>query len=138
MYATQQDIINKYDDMTLRQLSSKTNDGDINVVVVDDALINASAIIDGYISSQYDLPLSSVPSLLKSYCVDIAVYEMATGQGLMTDDIKERQKSAIKFLADVGKGTFSLGLSKKQKDAATSNKIIFSKGNKRLFARDAS
>lgn len=137
MYATQQDIINKYDEITLRRLSSKSNDGDINVVVVNDALSNASAIIDGYISSQYDLPLSSEVSLLRSYCVDIAVYEMATGQSMMSDDIKERHENAKKFLADVGKGKFSLGLSKKQKDAATSNKIIFSKGNPRLFGRDA-
>ncbi|NRA85782.1 MAG: DUF1320 domain-containing protein [Rhizobiales bacterium] len=135
MYAVKQDIINKYDEDTLRYWSSKSHDGVMNDAVIDDALNNASSIMEGYIAKRYNTPLSSVPPLLKPYCVDIAVFELAAGDGLMTDDIKERYSIARKFLKDVASGLFTLGLARKEEEQSTVNTIIFSEAPPRRFKR---
>lgn len=135
MYATKQNLIEKYDEKTLIFFSSKSRTGTMNDVVISAGLTEASAIIDGYISKQYDLPLTSVPVLLVGYCVDITIHNLATGKGMMTDEITRRYDNAIKFLKDVAKGLMGLGLPKAQAEAATSSKILYTKASPRLFKR---
>ncbi|PCI85775.1 MAG: hypothetical protein COB24_11960 [Hyphomicrobiales bacterium] len=135
MYATKQNLINKYDEKTLIRFSSKSANGTMDDDVIAAALDEASAIIDGYISKQYDLPLSNVPVLLVGYCIDISIHNLATGKGAITDDITRRYDNAIKFLKDVARGDLGLGLPKKQAEAASSSKILFTQASPRLFER---
>jgi phage gp36-like protein len=72
MYATMQDIIDRYGEDELIVAADHDEDGSADTVVVEQGLSDASDEIDVYIGERYPLPLAAVPSVLKRLCVDMA------------------------------------------------------------------
>lgn len=89
---------------------AQADDGTRDDAKVARALDDASALIDGYISQRYPLPLPSVPAVLREACVSIAVYKLATDPGALTEDIRARYDDALRFLRDVASSKAALGL----------------------------
>ncbi len=108
-YATQQDMVDRYAEAELIQLTDRSNTGAINTTVLGQALADADALIDGYLAGRYALPLSTVPVALKRYACDITRYLLHDNAA--TEEVRSRYEDAKKFLELVSKGSIALGLS---------------------------
>ena len=69
-YASQQDLIDRFGETELKQLTDRDLDDAIDAVVVEQALADADKTIDAYIGRRYDLPLASTPALLIGLACD--------------------------------------------------------------------
>jgi phage gp36-like protein len=82
--------------------------------VIDRAIRNAGAEIDGYlISGGYKVPLAGPPENLKKYCIDIAAANLVLSAGVLDNDpggkaILEEAKNARQFLTKVAEGKFKI------------------------------
>lgn len=77
------------------------------LAVVQRALTDADDTINGYISARYTLPLAPVPAVLARVACELARFYLYDDQ--VTDLIKDRHAANMKWLAEVSKGTVSLG-----------------------------
>lgn len=78
-----------------------------SMAVVQRALQDADDTINGYISGRYTLPLQPVPAVLARVACELARFYLYDDQ--VTDLIKDRHAANMKWLAEVSKGTVSLG-----------------------------
>lgn len=69
---------------------------------VDAALVNADALIDGYLAGRYSLPLSSIPPNLPQVACALARYSLLGDAA--TERARNDQKDAIAWLRDVQSG----------------------------------
>lgn len=106
IYATAQNLIDRKGQDTVDTLAFR--DGVMPESVINQALEDASSEIDSYIGRRYKLPLPSVPGVLVMYCIDIAVYNMATDT-LLTEDIEKRYHRAIRALKLIASGDVKIG-----------------------------
>lgn len=114
-YATRADIIAIYGDDFLTNLTPPDlPDAD---AAVDQALADAGAEIDGYLSARYALPLGRSPLGLRRPCIDIAAYVLANSHTRLTTTIEDRYKHATDYLTKIAKGVIGLGLAEPVVDA---------------------
>lgn len=73
---------------------------------LSDAISDASAEIDGYLSGLYGLPLLSPPAALTRVCSDIARYYLYDDAA--PDQVAKRYDNAIAYLREVGMGKIHL------------------------------
>lgn len=107
-YATQQDMIDRFEKAELIQLTDRDNVGVIDTVVLAQALADADAKIDGYLASRYVLPLATpVTKTLTRIACDVARYYLYDNHA--TDEVRRRYEDAEKFLVSLGKGEITLG-----------------------------
>lgn len=125
-YACQQNLIDRFGEDELIQLTDRASLGAIDATVVARALADADAEINGYLSTRYTLPLSSVPEILVVIACNIARYRLDNRDP--REDIVTRYKDAIKYLKDVVAGEASLGVDSNnaQPDTATNSVQISS------------
>ncbi|MEW6648154.1 MAG: DUF1320 domain-containing protein [Pseudomonadota bacterium] len=136
-YATLQDLIDRDPEGQngLLVLADRDGDGVVDQVVVDRALADASAEIDGYLAAGgYSLPLSPVPSVLRSLCCDIAIWRLAKGPMLATEERRQRYQDAVRLLDRISAGAVSLGPSDGGEAAATASRASFSARARRFGA----
>ncbi|WP_440411141.1 gp436 family protein [Neorhizobium petrolearium] len=109
-YATQQDLIDRFGNAELVQLTDKVNRpaSTIDVVPVDRALSDATALIDSYIGKLYRLPLSAVPPILVKYACDIARYYLHGKAAEKDDAVSRGFNEATTWLINVSKGLVAL------------------------------
>jgi len=109
IYATVEELIAAVSNSSLLAQATGTEEPD--ETKLEKALVDASAKIDGYVGSRYSLPLPTVPPVLRTYCIDIALYGLLNFRALGDlEDIRLRYKDAIMFLKELIKGEVSLGL----------------------------
>lgn len=77
------------------------------LVVLQRALQDADDTINGYISARYTLPIDPVSAVLARVACELARFYMYDDQ--VTDTVKDRHASNIKWLENVSKGTVTLG-----------------------------
>ena len=106
--------------------------------LIDAAIGDADAEIDGYLAKRYAVPLAPAPKVINKFSKDIAVYNLFSRIGI--DESTEqktylnRYNAAIKFLTLVAEGKVSLGVDAEA--PATAAATGFSvKSNTRLFSR---
>lgn len=130
-YATLNDMIARFGEEQLVQLTDRNDSGLIDTGIIDQAIADACALIDGYLSGRYPAPLSPTPAILVGYACDLARYNLFPDANL--DDVntvRVRQKDAIRFLEMVGQGKLSLGMT----PVATASLPQFSASQK-VFSR---
>jgi phage gp36-like protein len=110
MYATQQDIVDRYGQDLLLLIADRDADAVIDVDVVTRALTDATAEIDTYLAAKYELPLPSVPEVLVRLCVDVVVYRLSSEADAATEERRIRYDDAIALLRRIASGEVSLGL----------------------------
>jgi phage gp36-like protein len=138
-YANETDIIELYGAELLDMVADKTGDGVRDAAAVGRALNDAGSLIDGYLSQRYTLPLSAVPAFLKTICIDIALYRLASNPALLSEDVRRRYDDALKFLRDIAAGKAALGLPDGGDGApseAAGAQIILIESGDRVFSRD--
>lgn len=105
-YATQSDLAARFGEAELLQQTDLTGTGAINNQAVADALTDASALIDGYVSARYSLPLAVVPGLLVGVCCDLARYALYIEA--VPPIVQQRRDQAISTLRDISLGKLRL------------------------------
>lgn len=105
-YCTQADLVTRFGNDEILQLSDKARVGEIDSEVVNRAIDDASAEIDGYLAGRYRLPLSAVPALLTLYACDIARYRLFEDGAY--EQVIERYNNALRYLRDVAQGKVQL------------------------------
>lgn len=78
-----------------------------------EAIEDADAEINGYLSKRYDVPFARTPRVLNKFSKDIAVYNLASRHGIDEGEREKtyltRYKSAIDFLKMVADGKIDIG-----------------------------
>ncbi|AZV77892.1 DUF1320 domain-containing protein [Parasedimentitalea marina] len=108
-YATQSDIVTLYSEDAL-YVADRDGDGVPDVDAITRALASASGEIDSYLAVRYTLPLGENPDLLVQFCVDIAIYRLASSRDVLSEEHRQRYEDAIKHLEKIAKGTATLVL----------------------------
>ena len=81
----------------------------IDTSVTDRAIADADSEINSYCESQYDIPFSSTPTMIRKVSVDIAIYNLYARRKGAPEDRRQRYKDAIRYLKDVANGVVTLG-----------------------------
>ena len=129
-YITKQQLIERFTEERLVDLTNQRGDGEeIDDAVLDRAIADADAAIDGYVGRRYALPLPSVPDLLVQVAGAIVFY------GLHVDAASEKvaadYKAAIATLQCVSRGTVQLPLPG-QSAPAGAGKVLVSTGGRQV------
>ncbi len=111
-YCTQQDLEYRITAKTLTQLTNDvTNAGEPNPAIVADLIEEAQATIDSIVGVYYTVPFTTVPTVIKNICADIACYLAMQRQSFNTDIPKSWQKTydeAMKTLEAIVAGSIKL------------------------------
>lgn len=129
-YASQQDIVDRYGEGELLLLADRDADGAVDLDVIAQALADSDAEIDAYLAARYQLPLTTVPTVLKRLAVDILVYRLASGAGTATEERRKRYEDAVALLRRIAKGEVSLGLP--EAPASTGGGVHMTSGPRRF------
>lgn len=111
-YATADDMTARYPNRDLVQLSNEDpTQTTVNTAVLQQALGDASAEIDGYLESRFALPLADPPAVLARLACDIAMYRLQSLRPLHDlADARKRYEDAVELLVRVARGEVTLGL----------------------------
>ena len=90
----------------IEQLLDRNGDGTSDSGVLTLAMTTADAMIDGYLSGIYDVPLSPVPPLITQIGCDIIRYLLWSTTP--PDEARKRYDDAMSRLLDINKGTLTL------------------------------
>ncbi len=134
-YCIKDDILEQLDEDTLIQLTDDSDAGVVDDTVIDRAIEDADAEINGYCGARYSIPFLPVPDRIRSLSVDIAVYNICSRRQGAPDHRKERYSNAIKFLEKVADGNVSLGEDDPDATPSDSNKPVISSST-RIFTRE--
>lgn len=134
VYATQADIEEAYTADALILAADRDNDGVADAAVVSNALTDASAEIDTYVATKYQLPLATVPRVLVLLCVDIALYRLSAAADIFTDERRQRYEDAVRLLKRISTGEVSLGIPQPPK---TTNGVVIVQSKTRRFKRNS-
>ena len=136
-YATAQDVINRYPNRDLVQLTNEDPTvTTINTAPITQALADASAEIDGYIEGRFTLPLTDPPAVLNRLATDIAMYRLQVLRPLHDlADARKRYDDAIAMLVKVAAGELTLGLSVDSLEPPLAGAVESVEGPHRVFNR---
>ncbi|WP_028470036.1 gp436 family protein [Neptunomonas japonica] len=136
MYAVKTDMLTRFGEEELILLTDHDADaGVINDAMLNQALADASAEIDGYLGGRYTLPLPNIPAVLVRISCDITRYLLHDEHA--PDRIKERYDGAVSFLNKLGNGSISLGMPD-EGDASPSNNTAQISSAGSVFGRESS
>lgn len=136
-YATKQDLVDRFGEIELRQLTDRTNvpPTTVNDTVVGRALSDADGLIDGYIGKKYALPLAEVPPMLTKVAADLARYYLHGKAADRDSPVTAAYNQAVAWLRDVSKGLVDLGNGTIEPDAAGGGQVKTSRPD-RIFTRE--
>ena len=110
-YCTINDIKDIIPERDLIQLTDDDGAGEIDTSRVDNAIKDASNEIDSWIGKKCKLPLTTVPPVVKSLAARMAAYNVHMRRpDAMPEEIKERNKAAMKTLEAFAAGKITLGI----------------------------
>ena len=108
--------------------------------IIDMAIGDADAEIDGYLAKRYKVPFDPVPRVLNKFSKDIAIYNRYSRVGIDEGEAEKnylnRYNAAVKFLTLVAEGKVSIGTGEDGDDPASAAATGFAaRSNPRLFSR---
>ncbi|MCL2346459.1 MAG: DUF1320 domain-containing protein [Desulfobulbus sp.] len=103
MYATANDMMDRFGDAEMMQLAERAGSE-----VIEQALDDATAEIDIYLSNRYRLPLDPAPPVIRRVACDIARYRLFDNAA--PEEVRRRYEDALRLLRSLANGTASLGL----------------------------
>lgn len=112
-YATLDQLKSRFgDDLLIRVTDRATpRTGLIDTSVVDQALEDTDAVIDGYLEARYALPVVTVPAQLKDIALAIAIYKLHVFSA--EDKITTDYQDALRSLREIAKGGIILTIAGK-------------------------
>lgn len=107
-YATAADMIARYGQDELVQLTDFGGVGELDDLVLAEAITEAEAEVDAYIGQRYALPLDNVPAQLERIVCELARYRLYRDGA--PDAVRTRYEDARRYLEQVATGKLTLGL----------------------------
>ena len=109
-------------------------------VLIEEAIDDADAEINGYLGKRYSIPLRCVPKVIKKFSKDIALYNLFSRHGIEKDSREEtyltRYNAAIAFLSNVAKGILDIETENAEDETSGRSSLDFRvKSNPRIFSR---
>lgn len=117
-YCTLPDLIDRYGEAELIQLTDRERVGEINAEVIARAISDADGEIDSYLS-KYPRPISPVPKVLVRVACEITRFYLYDDDA--PEQIEKRYFNATKFLQGVARGEISIGVDDTGAAPETSN-----------------
>lgn len=107
-YTTLAQLTDRYGEQMLVLLTDRadTATGLVDTGVIDRALADTDAMIDGFLQGRYVLPLAATPPLLSDIAQMIAIWKLHRHQP--NDKIEKDYKEAVSLLDRIGKGSVRL------------------------------
>ncbi len=107
-YANLQDLTDRYGEPLLIDLTDRAEvpTGSVDTDVVDRALADTDAVIDGYLAARYALPMASVPTIITDLALQIAIYKLHIFEP--GEKIGNDYKAALAMLKEIGAGVIQL------------------------------
>ena len=134
VYATQQDMVDRYGEAELLDFSDRVGAGRIDAAVVAQALASADAQIDAYVGTRYDLPLPEVPPLLVDLACTIARFRLQKDRA--SERVKADYDTALKTLEHLASGKATLPISTGEAPPAADGGGVQVEGPERIFSRE--
>lgn len=133
-YCTLEDIRGHVPEARLVEITDDTNPnatGTVNVAVVEKAIAESSDIIDAYIGKRFKLPLPGIPSVLRTICVDLSIYNLyeRVTELNVSDGMQLRYKNALSLLKGIAEGEVSIGVVPEEDIPETSFKVVSKTGD---------
>ncbi len=135
-YATQVDMVNRFGDAEVIQLTDRANIGEIDVTVLANALASSEQEINAYLDARYAVPLGTVPIIVRDFTCDITRYRLCGAEVVETEEIRRRYEDAVKFFMNVAKGVISLGLDVSSQAQAPSSGVLSGNAD-RVFSQSS-
>lgn len=137
-YATPDDIVNRYSNRDLVQLTNEDPTATtVNTAVLAQALADASAEIDGYLGGRFALALTDPPAVLNRLACDIAMYRLQALRPLHDlADARKRYDDAVAMLTRVATGELTLGIAADGHETEIAESAERVEGPRRIFSRD--
>jgi phage gp36-like protein len=134
-YALVADLVARFGQTEIIQLTDRsTPPADaIDDTVAQPALDAASAMVDGYVSAKYALPLANFPLLLTEVTCDIARYRLYADQA--PEQVKDRYKDAIRTLEAISAGRIKIDAAGVEPPSRSD--VIETTGPRRRFTRES-
>lgn len=101
-YATEQNCIDRYGEDTVIVATDRDGDGSVDSTVMSNALSDADATIDSYVSGLPGWPFDPTPDSFERIACDLALYYAAQPANAATESQRQRYEDAIQYLRDVG------------------------------------
>jgi phage gp36-like protein len=133
-YASLTDLIARAGDAEIRQIADRDRDGIADQAVVDAALVDADNLINGYVGVKYDVPLVSVPDLVRTWAVSVARYILHRNGA--PENVAQDYKDAIAALKDVAGGRIALPVATGGTPVATTGNQVMSGGPDDVFTAE--
>lgn len=81
----------------------------VNQTIIDEAIAQADAEIDGYIANRYVVPFVVVPGILRKFSTDMAIYNLYARKVEEIPETRQtRYDNAIRMLRDISAGKASI------------------------------
>lgn len=109
-YCTLAELIERYSEKMLIDISDRGEERpeEPDAALIDRAIADADALIDGYLKKRYRLPLADVPRLVKDLSLRISIYYAHAH--VASEKITADYKDALKTLENIAKGLLDLDL----------------------------
>lgn len=135
-YCTQQDMIDRFGEQEIIQLTDHDNVGEINATVLDRAIADAAGEIDSRLSGRYATPITPVPRKLQRLACEFARYFLYDDAALDdTHPVRRQYLDGTLFLNGVASGKFGIGVDAAG-DAPTSDNSASMQTGGHVFGRD--
>ena len=130
MYATTEDLIDRYGEREIAQLTNVDGLDVIDVAAVERALDDANSEAHAYICARYPVPVQPAPVLLVRIVCDIARYRLYDDSA--PDEVRRRYDDAVRMLRGIAAGEVSIAAVEDSPSHAQIAQIVDAP---RLFAR---
>jgi phage gp36-like protein len=137
VYATRQDLIDRFGEEEIRQLTDRALPaaGVINDTVVNRALADADGDINAAVRRRYTLPLATIPSELVRVACNLARYYLYDDRA--GEEVTRRFQDEKKFLAAIADGSMTLGVDAAGDGAQAETGSAEFNESRRVFGGDA-
>jgi phage gp36-like protein len=108
-YCTVTDLKNTLPESQLIQLTDDNDTGQIDTEKLAEAIRKADDFIDGHIRGRYDLPLTTVPSMIRDISIRLSTWFLFRRSFSLTlpEPLTEDYKDCVEILMRVQKGQIS-------------------------------
>lgn len=107
-YATQATLTDRFGEAMLVNLTDRAAvaTGVIDAAVIDRALADTDAMIDGFLGTRYTLPLALVPPMVTDLALQIAIYKLHVNEP--DPKISKDYDVALKMLDKISTGAVAI------------------------------
>ncbi len=105
-YCTKENLIQRFGQREIDDLLDRDNNSVDDTDTLSETIADADALIDSYVCSKYETPLSPVPAIIKYISCDIARFMLWDDNA--PEEVRKRYDDAIARLKDISKGLMNL------------------------------